>query len=206
MKFRFCGDCDCPDWVLSEIHCTLSTLSAIKLRILASEVAKSIIDGCMGNEEKIKDMFESSNDGLRSAKSAIACVRFLLINASENNADEATFNEELQQLGLPKEHSLSICRVHAESVNPIKKKLLEQKFNINELISVSGTLNKDAIDCCALEFKIKDELHDGVPKDTTHKINIHKADVTILLNNLKEMRNLMDSYNFERKYEGSENN
>lgn len=42
-KFRFCGDCDCPDWVLAEIHSSLSILTSVKLKILAQLVAASIL-------------------------------------------------------------------------------------------------------------------------------------------------------------------
>lgn len=42
-KFRFCGDGDCPDWVLAEINSTLSVLSAVKLKILTQTVCKSLL-------------------------------------------------------------------------------------------------------------------------------------------------------------------
>lgn len=42
-KFRFCGDGDCPDWVLAEIHSSLSVLSSVKLKILTQMVAKSLL-------------------------------------------------------------------------------------------------------------------------------------------------------------------
>lgn len=42
-KFRFCGDGDCPDWVLGEIISTLSVLEANKLKALADLVAKKIL-------------------------------------------------------------------------------------------------------------------------------------------------------------------
>lgn len=41
-KFRFCGDCDCPDWVLAEIHSSLAVLSSVKLKILTNLVLKSL--------------------------------------------------------------------------------------------------------------------------------------------------------------------
>lgn len=41
-KFRFCGDGDCPDWVLAEIISTLSNLSVDNLEQLAQIVAKCI--------------------------------------------------------------------------------------------------------------------------------------------------------------------
>lgn len=42
-KFRFCGDGDCPDWVLAEIYSSLSVLSSVKLKILTQMVAKSLL-------------------------------------------------------------------------------------------------------------------------------------------------------------------
>lgn len=42
-KFRFCGDGDCPEWVLAEIHSTLSMLTSVKLRILTQLVVQSIL-------------------------------------------------------------------------------------------------------------------------------------------------------------------
>ncbi|KAI2575263.1 COMMD4 isoform 8 [Pan troglodytes] len=42
MRFRFCGDLDCPDWVLAEIS-TLAKMSSVKLRLLCSQVLKELL-------------------------------------------------------------------------------------------------------------------------------------------------------------------
>ena len=41
-RFEFCGDMDCPDWVLAEIQ-VLSRLSSVKLKILVSEIIRVIL-------------------------------------------------------------------------------------------------------------------------------------------------------------------
>ncbi|RZB41623.1 COMM domain-containing protein 4, partial [Asbolus verrucosus] len=41
-KFRFCGEADCPDWILAEIN-TLSRLSSVKLKLLSQIVVQGII-------------------------------------------------------------------------------------------------------------------------------------------------------------------
>lgn len=71
---------------------------------------------------------EEKLNEISSPKSAISCLRFLLINATRFNADETTFGAELQQLGLPKEHSLVLCRVLSENLPNIREKLYESRL------------------------------------------------------------------------------
>uniref|UniRef100_A0A0K8TQ82 COMM domain-containing protein 4 n=1 Tax=Tabanus bromius TaxID=304241 RepID=A0A0K8TQ82_TABBR len=204
MKFRFCGDGDCPDWILGEIHSSLSVLSSVKLRIVSQAIAKSIL-GDELPEEKIKDVFASSKTENASAKSAVACIRFLLVSAARHNADETTFGEELQQLGLPKEHANALCRVLAEYVKEIRKKLLETSLTVDEMDDIIYTIPKDTIECAQLEVKIKNEIVDGVSQNTTHKINIHKVDLLVLLDELKTIKQIMESYDYEKKYSEVDN-
>ena len=44
MKFRFCGDQDCPDWLLAEMS-TLSRLTSIKTKLVTAQVVQSLIKG-----------------------------------------------------------------------------------------------------------------------------------------------------------------
>lgn len=63
---------------------------------------------------------------------------------------------------------------------------------MNELIDMTYEIPKDAIDCACVIFKLKNELVNGVPTQTTHNINIAKTDIKILLKELKTIRDLMD--------------
>uniref|UniRef100_A0A8C4YDV5 COMM domain containing 4 n=1 Tax=Gopherus evgoodei TaxID=1825980 RepID=A0A8C4YDV5_9SAUR len=40
-RFRFCGDLDCPDWVLAEIS-TLAKISSVKLKLICGQVLKDL--------------------------------------------------------------------------------------------------------------------------------------------------------------------
>ena len=42
MKFAFCGNLDCPEWVLSEIA-ILNRMSAIKLKLILGQPLQPII-------------------------------------------------------------------------------------------------------------------------------------------------------------------
>ena len=39
MRFEFCGNIDCPEWVLSEVA-ILNKMSAIKLKLMLAQFAK----------------------------------------------------------------------------------------------------------------------------------------------------------------------
>ncbi|XP_055302033.1 COMM domain-containing protein 4 [Sitodiplosis mosellana] len=191
MKFRFCGDCDCPEWVLAEIHSSLSMLTSVKLKILTQLVACSIL-GDEVPEVKLKSSFMTNKNDLKSIKSAMACIRFLLVNATRFRTDETTFSTELQQLGLPQEHSSAICRVFKEQSGNIQEYLTKNSLTVNELIDMTFDIPSDAINCACITFKLKNEIIDGVPTETSHEINIERSDVRMLLKEMKTVRSLMD--------------
>ncbi|XP_075163936.1 COMM domain-containing protein 4 [Haematobia irritans] len=191
MKFRFCGDGDCPDWVLGEIISTLSILEASQLKCLADLVAKKIL-GENFDEDKVKSLTSTvSADG----KTAIACIHFLLNNAARHNASELVFNEEIQQLGLPKDHATAMCSVLTEHAAAIRQRLIDKSFKINELESIRFLPpTSDSINCSRFELKISQELVDGLPQDTTHVLHIENNQMRVLLEEMKYARSIMDQY------------
>lgn len=129
-----------------------------------------------------------------TAKTAFSCLRFLLISATRHNTDNDVFDAELQQLGLPKEHSVALCRVFSEHSNDIRKYLSSQNLIVNELDKLSWTIPANTIDCGQLQFTVKNELVHGVPQKVVHNVNIQKGDINVLLNELLEVRKIMEKY------------
>lgn len=193
-KFRFCGDGDCPDWVLIGIHSKLVTLSSIKLRLLSQHVAKSILGESLP-QEKIKDTFGVDDEkSMNLAKAAIACLKYLMINAVKYNTDTLTFNEELQQLGLPKEHAVAICKVTDDFSTQLRTYLASKSLSVDEVeeINVVKSGEKPFVQ---LEFHVKNSIKDGVPqKNTTEVINVHMNDVPLLIKELKTAHEIMNKY------------
>jgi hypothetical protein len=62
MKFRFCGEADCPDWILAEIY-TLSRLSSVKLKLLAQIVVQGIMKPPV-DLNKAEKLFSDSKLGM----------------------------------------------------------------------------------------------------------------------------------------------
>ncbi len=41
MRFDFCGNIDCPEWVLAEIS-LINKMSAVKLKLIMTQIVKKI--------------------------------------------------------------------------------------------------------------------------------------------------------------------
>lgn len=111
-RFRFCGDLDCPDWVLAEI----STLAKIYEKIL-----KLTADA----------KFESGD-----VKATVAVLSFILSSAAKHSVDSDSLSSELQQLGLPREHATSLCRCYEEKQSPLQEHLRACSLRVNRLANV----------------------------------------------------------------------
>ena len=53
MKFKFCGNIDCPEWLITEIS-FLNKINAVKLRIVTTNICTTIISGENKPEKSIK--------------------------------------------------------------------------------------------------------------------------------------------------------
>ncbi|XP_032127853.1 COMM domain-containing protein 4 isoform X3 [Sapajus apella] len=104
-RFRFCGDLDCPDWVLAEIS-TLAKMSSVKLRLLCSQVLKELLGQGIDYEKILKLMADTKFES-GDVKATVAVLSFILSSAAKHSVDGESLSSELQQLGLPKANRLA---------------------------------------------------------------------------------------------------
>nr|XP_034969085.1 COMM domain-containing protein 4 [Zootoca vivipara] len=135
MRFRFCGDLDCPDWVLAEIS-TLAKISSVKLKLICAQVLKDLLgDGI--DYEKVLKLTSDAKFESGDVKATIAVLGFILSSAAKHNVDGESLSSELQQLGLPKEHATGLCRSYEEKQSPLQDSLRGCSLRLNRLDSVS---------------------------------------------------------------------
>ncbi|XP_064387545.1 latrophilin-like protein 1 isoform X4 [Halichondria panicea] len=134
MKFRFCGDLDCPDWILAEIS-TLSKLTSVKMKLLCVQVAKNIV-GTDIDYEKVTKLTSDAKFEDGDIKSSLAALTFVLSSAAKHSVDGQSLDNELQQLGLPKEHSTSLCKVYADNISKFQAVFREKSLRVSRLDSV----------------------------------------------------------------------
>ncbi|KAG5879660.1 hypothetical protein JTB14_021463 [Gonioctena quinquepunctata] len=181
MKFRFCGDADCPDWVLVEIN-TLSKISSVKLKLLGQLVAKAIIDPPIDMEKAEKLFADSKMDCDIDLKACIACLTYILTSATRFSCDSIALQSELQQLGLPREHSTSIKRILDEQFENMTEKFKALSLRVNPLENYSIEVDRELM-CAILDCTINGK------RET---LTLTPYTVEVLLDNLKEVRKTMD--------------
>ncbi|KAL8196913.1 UNVERIFIED_CONTAM: COMM domain-containing protein 4 [Gekko kuhli] len=135
MRFRFCGDLDCPDWVLAEIS-TLAKISSVKLKLICAQVLKDLLGEGI-DYEKILKLTSDAKFESGDVKATIAVLNFILASAAKHNVDSESLSSELQQLGLPKEHATGLCRSYEEKQSALQDSLRGCSLRLNRLDSAS---------------------------------------------------------------------
>lgn len=190
-KFKFCGDGDCPDYILAIIHSNLCGLSSIKLKSFATRAVSIIVNDTTVDENDFSNLFDGS---VNDFKSAFACIRFLLMSAVRFGVTKDVFSVELQQLGLPREHSLALGKVFDEHFGSIENYLKRKSLYVNKLQAVECGNCEDGIDCVTLRLNLSNCI-DG-RSEAEKSININKSDIPVLLKELKAVKKQMNEMNY----------
>jgi len=136
MRFRFCGDLDCPDWVLAEIQ-TLSKLSSVKFKLLCSQVTKSLVDNDgQLDVAKLEKLCADAKFEWNDVKAAVAALHFVVTNAAKYDVRVDELSDEIQQLGLPKEHATGLGKVYSDHAVAVRARMREKSLKLNSLEKV----------------------------------------------------------------------
>ncbi|KAF5285237.1 hypothetical protein FQR65_LT13301 [Abscondita terminalis] len=177
MRFRFCGNGDCPDWILAEIN-TLSRLSSVKLKVLGQIVAQGLIESSIDMVRAEKIFSDSKLDVDIDLKACVASISYIITSATRYNCDNSALYGELQQLGLPREHSLSLKKVVQEYGTSLAETLKTSTLTVNKLEEVSVDFDPDTQ---MTKLAINNEI-----------VNLSSLTVDVLLETLKQVRPTME--------------
>ncbi len=152
MKFKFCGNSDCPEWLITEIT-ILNKINAVKIRILSSRIITVILTN--SSISPIIKMLEEMNFNSDETNIIISVLHFIISSSVINDADPIVLNQELQQLGLPQENSDSISKVYKSNYKELINHYTYDTF-YNERLK----FNSD--NCTDLKWKISTILSDNL--------------------------------------------
>ncbi|XP_050398696.1 COMM domain-containing protein 4 [Patella vulgata] len=197
MRFRFCGDLDCPDWALAEIA-TLAKMTSVKMKLLCVQVLKDLL-GNVIDYDKVYKLTSDAKFESGDVKASIAVLSFILTSAAKYNVDGETLSNELQQLGLPKEHSTSLCKSYGDALEKLKECLRQQSLKLSSLDSVqwrvdyilsSSELKDVSEPCVQVKLSIKNpDTNQSKPVSFT----VSADKFRVLLNELKQANSMMEN-------------
>ena len=183
MKFKFCGNRDCPDWLITEII-FLTKISSVKLRILSNQICKFILNKGE-NINDIKKILFDLNLSEKEASIVISVLDFIFRNASKFDVDDNILNQELQQLGLPQEIAESISKVFKREKNKLREFL---KFDVFSFNSINNIDYKFSYSLCN-QFNNFDYINEKESEE------INEENYTI-----KSLEKIRINLNFDDKY------
>lgn len=193
MRFRFCGDLDCPDWILAEIN-TIARMTSVKMKLVCQQVAKSLLGEHM-DFERVKKLTADAKFESGEVKASVAALMFVLATSARHGVDAETLSSELQQLGLPREHAMALCRVYSENLTAISSRLQDQSLRLNRLQDVQWRLDKVVVNKNLMAGELRLGLQVMEPASgaqCTHSFNISAQQLHLLLADLKRAASLME--------------
>lgn len=63
---------------------------------------------------------------------------FILESSARHGVNESALSNELQQIGLPREHSQAICKVYCEHSSAITERLAQSSLRLSKLIEATA--------------------------------------------------------------------
>ncbi|KAL1496471.1 hypothetical protein AB1Y20_016425 [Prymnesium parvum] len=141
MKFLFCGGLDVPDWLLSQIA-VLSKISAVRVKLCAAAVAKQAYGEAVPFEKLSKLLGDAKLDAAET-KAVVAALHFIVTSAARHDVDSVVLGEELQQLGLPREHTDALTASFVDARQPMQRRFREQSLRLPQLDSLHWRLCED---------------------------------------------------------------
>jgi len=195
MKFRFCGDLDAPDWVLKEISLLAKTTN-IRVRLLCIQVINYILGETM-DYEKVEKLVKDANFDSSDIKASIAALHFILSNGAKYDIDDATLSNELQQLGLPREHSDALIRPYRDNKDKLRANAKDHILKFPRLDSVDWRVDyllstSHIQDLSAPAVQISLNVKDGEKEAKAHSFEVSADKFRVLYYELKAAQSLIE--------------
>ena len=131
----------------------LSKISAIRFKMLANQIVKQIAAHDEDSQAKLTKLLGDARLGPDDIKAIVAALQFILCSAACYDVEGDVLTEELQQLGLPREHTEHTVRAYVDGRAAIQAHARERSLSLPRLGSLSWHLPEGA-DAVAFDMRI----------------------------------------------------
>jgi len=112
------------------------------MKVLCNECVTDLTENKIDMQKVIKIGSDAKLD-TEDMKACLSALQFIFSSAAKYNTDSETLSNELQQLGLPKEHSSSLCKVYSQNLDRIQEALKEQSLRLSRLNGIHYRIDND---------------------------------------------------------------
>ena len=102
------------------------------MKLLSLQVVKSLCGEAI-DYTKVQKFTADAKFEHSDVKASIAALSFILSSAAKYNVDGDSLSNELQQLGLPREHSMSLQKVYEDNLSKLQDFLRSTSFRLDKL-------------------------------------------------------------------------
>ncbi len=179
MRFKFCGNIDCPDWLITEIT-YLTKFTSVKLRIISNQICRFIINKG-SNIQDLKKILDEMNLNENESKIVISVLDFIFRNSAKFDVEDITLNQELQQLGLPQENADSISKVFKNQKVKLREFLKNDIFSFN-IINDVNFKNSYTLSDNYTNFNYVNEKENELDDDNYNIQSLEKTRINLCFN------------------------
>ena len=179
MRFKFCGNIDCPDWLITEIT-YLTKFTSVKLRIISNQICKFIINKG-SNIQDLKKILDEMNLNEQESKIVISVLDFIFRNSAKFDVEDIALSQELQQLGLPQENAESISKVFKNQKLKLREFLKNDIFSFN-IINDVNFKNSYTLSDNYTNFNYVNEKENELDEDNYNIQSLEKTRINLCFN------------------------
>ena len=179
MRFKFCGNIDCPDWLITEIT-YLTKFTSVKLRIISNQICRFIINKG-ANIQDLKKILDEMNLNEQESKIVISVLDFIFRNSAKFDVEDIALNQELQQLGLPQENAESISKVFKNQKLKLREFLKGDIFSFN-IINDVNFKNSYTLSDNYTNFNYVNEKENELDEDNYNIQSLEKTRINLCFN------------------------
>ena len=179
MRFKFCGNIDCPDWLITEIT-YLTKFTSVKLRIISNQICRFIINKG-ANIQDLKKILDEMNLNEQESKIVISVLDFIFRNSAKFDVEDIALSQELQQLGLPQENAESISKVFKNQKLKLREFLKGDIFSFN-IINDVNFKNSYTLSDNYTNFNYVNEKESELSEDNYNIQSLEKTRINLCFN------------------------
>jgi hypothetical protein len=120
----------------------LSKMSVVKFKVLCKQVLMQA-SGAPVDEQKLAKLLSDGKLESHEVKGAVAALHFIFLSSARYDVAEETLVEELQQLGLPKEHTEALVVALRDGRAPLRQHLADASLRLSKLESLRWRVSED---------------------------------------------------------------